>query len=261
MKLFMCAFLATFSVSSAFGQEMIVPFEEGYPPLSYTQEDGTFDGFNVAVALALAEEMGAEIALKPVSFFEIADGDWPKEWAFSVASMSRITTRGEIFFFVGPYVFDSVNLVGRVYDDGAQEPTIDGSRIGVCKSCSYRQFLEGAYFSDDTQGKPPYADIEIVDKFSSETRMLNDLSLEVDSPFEYVIVSRFFAEFSFINKGFPLKIVGNPLYVEPLWIVVPKTKPEMVAPVTEALDRLQDSGRLAKLSVIHLGADFTPHGI
>ena len=240
-------------------QDIVVPYERNYPPFSVTTATGDHDGFNIAVARALAETAGLEVRFEPVGFFEISDGGWPPEWGFTVASISYLKAREGLYTYLGRYLFDEVVLVAPAPAEGASLPPVEGSRIGVCRTCAYRTFLEGAYeeTGDGTPAAPPFADIEIDDSFSNETAMIEALSLSETPPFDFVVVSRFFAEFLFMRSGYPIEIAGEPLYFDPLWVVASNGRPELHEPLRAALAELRQDGTLAALSVRYLGADFT----
>jgi polar amino acid transport system substrate-binding protein len=243
---------------AAFGQDIVVPYERNYPPFSATTPSGQHDGFNVAVARELAEAAGLEVRFEPVGFFEISDGGWPPEWGFAVASVSYLATRDGLYTYLGEYLYDEVVLVARTPVDGPL-PSVAGSRIGVCRTCAYRDFLEGSFEETGSEEAtdPPFEGIEIDDTFSNETAMIEALSLGSAPPFDFVVVSRFFAEFNFIRSGYPITIASDPLYFDPLWVVAANDRPELHAPLRAALEQLRADGTLAEISEQYLGADFT----
>ena len=251
------ALLCLMLAAPGLAQDVVVPFERNYPPFSGTSSEGVHDGFNIAVARALAERAGIEIRLEPVSFFEISDGGWPGEWGYAVASLSYLASRAEHYDYIGQYLYDQVVVVGREPEDGAGMRAVDGSRIGVCRSCAYRQYLEGEFVVNGDDGTPPFRDITIDATFTSETAMIEDLVSGAPPAFDFVVVSRFFAEFQFISAGFPIRIASDPLYSDPLFIVASKEHPDLKEPLTEALASLEADGTLAALSTQFLGDDFT----
>jgi polar amino acid transport system substrate-binding protein len=240
-------------------QEIVVPYERNYPPFSVTTAEGDHDGFNIAVARALADAAGLDVRFEAVGFFEISDGDWPPEWGFTVASISYLEARAALYTYLDRYLFDEVVLVARDPADGGPLPPVAGSRIGVCRTCAYRTFLEGNFeaASDGEPAGPPFDNIVIDDSFSNETAMIEALSLSAAAPFDFVVVSRFFAELLFMRSGYPIRIAGEPLYFDPLWVVVSNDRSDLHEPLRAALAQLREDGALAELSVRYLGADFT----
>ena len=251
------ALLALTVATAAPAQELVVPYERNYPPFSDASLHGTPVGFNVAVAHAIAERAGHEITMRPVSFFQISDGNWPDDWAYSVASISWLEARNEHYIFVGEYLYDEIVVVAPNATNADAVPPGDGDRVGVCSTCAYRDYLEGNYNVDGNPGAAPFSGVEINTNFNSETSMIEALIVSRSSPFDYIVVSRFFAEFQFIVNKFPITVVGKPLYRDPLWVVMSHNRPEMQADLDKALQSLREDGTLAALSIEFLGADFT----
>jgi polar amino acid transport system substrate-binding protein len=251
------ALLGLTVAAGAQAQELVVPYERNYPPFSDTRLDGTPVGFNVAVAQAIAERAGYEITMRPVSFFQISDGNWPDDWAFSVASISWLEARKEHYVFVGEYLYDEIVLVAPTGTNPEASPPGEGDTVGVCSACAYRDYLEGNYNVDGNPGAAPFPGVGINTSFNSETSMIEGLISSTNTPFDYIVVSRFFAEFQFIVNKFPIAVIGKPLYRDPLWVVMSHNRPEMHVDLEKALQSLREDGTLTNLSVKFLGADFT----
>ena len=240
-------------------QDIVVPYERNYPPFSDTTPAGAHEGYNIAVARALAEVAGLDIRFEPVGFFEISDGDWPPEWGFAVASVSYLATRDGLYSYLGEYLYDEIVIVGREPESGDLSGPVAGSRIGVCRTCAYRAFLEGSFRQTDGDAPPapPFPGIEIDNSHTSETAMIDHLIFSETPQLDFVVVSRFFAEFLFIRSGYPIEIVNEPLYFDPLWVIASNDRPELHAPLRDALAQLKSDGTLSDLSQQYLGDDFT----
>lgn len=233
----------------------IVPFDPEYAPLSFQDEDDVPDGFDVAVARALAERMDMEIAFRPEFFSVIKSGRWPDDWAFTVASMSASPDRIEVFDFVGPYYFDAVVVVAHEGNSVSSLSEIDGARIGVCAGCVYAEFVTGAYRTVGGDAARPFGASTTV-PFRSETDMLRVLSDLEQDQIDFAITSIHKADY-FITNSHSLRKIGVPLFLEPVWIAIPKGRPEILAGMEEAFAALKAEGVLAALSTQYLGADYT----
>ena len=60
-----------------------------------------------------------------------------------------------------------------------------------------------------------------------------------------------------IDSGYPLKVVGDPLFLEPLSVATDKGDAEWDANLTEVVQSMRDDGTLTKLSEKWYGADLT----
>jgi polar amino acid transport system substrate-binding protein len=60
-----------------------------------------------------------------------------------------------------------------------------------------------------------------------------------------------------IDQGYPLKIVGDPLFLEPLAVAIDKGDPEFSAKIAEIVEAMRQDGTLSELSLKWYGADLT----
>lgn len=249
--------LALLLAAPAPAQE-ILPFDPEYAPLSYVTEAGEPAGFDVDVARAIAGRIGMEAEFRPEFFSVIRGGGWPPDWAFTVSSMSRSPEREQHFDFVGPYYFDAVVVVAPVGSPAQTLADVRDARIGICAGCIYAEFVAGTYRSVDGAAEPPFGRARIV-TFPSETDMLQSLADPARDEVEFGITSIHKADY-FIQTGRSLRKIGPPLFVEPVWIAVPKGRAELLPEVTRAFEALAAEGAIAELSLRHLGADYTAIG-
>ncbi len=238
-------------------EPLVVPYEDGYLPFSATLADGTPDGFNIAVAREVAALMGGEPVFVATDFDTIQFGDWPEDWAFSVASMSQSPARADEFLFVGPYYFDQVVLVARKGTGDFDAGRFDGKRFAVCQGCIYGLYIAGgaSLSLDGAAVESPLGLVSIL-VYPSDLDVLRALG-EADPPeADYGMTSIFHALY-YESRDFPIEHGPTPVFTEPLWIVVPRGREAFAARVEAALDDLRLSGRLAELSRDYLGGDYT----
>lgn len=240
-------------------EEITLPFDSAYPPLSYRGENGHADGFDIAVARALVEKLGAEALFEAADFLDIQSGDWPDSWGFAVASMSQTEQRRERFDMVGPYYYDYIVLIGRETDGVLPSPG-KGARIGVCAGCVYRAFLEGNYKTHEGQeGQPRYPGTEIVE-FATDSDMLRTMVQEGDGGIDYGVTSARFAEY-FRDLGFGITLSSDTVFITAVYIAVPKQGGVDVEKVREAFDSLEEAEIVSTLSRQYLGNDYTNDSI
>ena len=60
-----------------------------------------------------------------------------------------------------------------------------------------------------------------------------------------------------IKNGYPMKVLGDPAFYEPLAVATDKGDPEFDAKITEIVDAMHEDGTLTKLSDKWYGADLT----
>lgn len=235
----------------ALAEPMTVPFDAHYEPMSFRGEDGSAQGFDVAVAQALADRAGIEISFQPTDFFDIQLGGWPADWGYAVASMSRDPDREARFEFVGPYLYDTVVVVAS---DASQVSDVGDLRdipIGVCSGCVYEDFLNGNAIGIDGQPIPGAS----VVNFMTDPDILREVA-SPSSDLSFGITSAFHADY-YITLGFPLKKLSPPLFLSPLWIAVPKDETELKDRIDAAFAEMVADGTLSDLSRTHLQHDYT----
>ena len=71
-------------------------------------------------------------------------------------------------------------------------------------------------------------------------------------------VSIFTKQFSvMIDSGLPMKVVGDPVFYEPLAVAVDKGDDELVARIASVVEAMQADGTLSDLSIKWYGVDLT----
>ncbi|MFQ6552342.1 transporter substrate-binding domain-containing protein [Aestuariibius insulae] len=228
-----------------------VPFDSDYEPLSYLS-NGEPDGFDVAVARVIADEIGEDLTFAATDFNTIQSGEWQDDWDFAVASMSRDPTRETRFRFIGPYYYDTIVLVSAKGepDDPAEEDNatalpIAGDRIGVCRGCIYKTAILTGQVA-----LVPGSDLEGTDvtfvEFSTDIDALLHLGLPSPEGIDHVLTSSYVAD-QFIGAGYEVAISIDQLFIAPVWIVVPADASETEEKVRQAFDRLSADGAIEAL--------------
>lgn len=237
-----------------------IPYDPEYPPMSKQTETGP-EGFDIVVAQEIAKALAAEYEFVPSDFDKIQGADWPSDWAFTVSSTSYSEDREERFHFIGPYYMAAVVLV-RSATETAPEPEDDpfdlpdGTRVGVCNGCIYKDYIDGNYLQNGEEGAKPLGNVAVV-PFAFETDILRALVSDGEESVDYAITSAAFAQ-HFRNIGFPLEQVGPPLFVEPLWITQPIRASEAeVEALDAAFRKVAADGLIIEASKMFLGGDFS----
>ena len=133
-------------------QPVVLPYDPFYDPMSFRTPQGQADGFDVAVAREIAARMAIEVEFEPADFFDIQSEQWPDDWGFAVASMSRDAERDRVFDFVGPYLFETVVVVAAANAPAVAVADLQDIRIGICSGCVYKAYLEGNYQGGNSSG-------------------------------------------------------------------------------------------------------------
>ena len=241
-----------------------VSTDPAYPPQSSLNEDtGEFEGFDIDVATEIANRLGVEIEWETPEWTAITSGSWSDRWDMSVGSMTVTEERAEVLHFTPAYYYTPASVA--VHEDNTSvsdvSTDLDGATIGVCGSCSYDFYLqknlhiqipgyEFDYQIDD-------ADIRT---YNTDTTAIRDLALGDGVRLDAAISATPTLEGA-IDSGEPIKLVGEPLFYEPLAVAFDRgaslDPTSLLEQVSAIIDEMHADGTLTDLSMEWYGEDLT----
>jgi polar amino acid transport system substrate-binding protein len=232
--------------------EIRVSTDPAYPPQSeLNPETGQYEGFDIDVAGEIADRLGIgkdNIKWETPKWEVLTAGSWNDRWDMSVGSMTPTNDRQQVLDFTQPYSFVPAVVVVPE-DSSASDVTtdLDGKKIGVCADCTYQFYLEKTLaihgFDFDF-----VIDDATVQGYDTDTTALQDLTL---GRLDAVITSVTTAQ-AFIDKGNPVKIIGDPVFREPLAVAFDKNSELDDTSLVDAVDKIvgemHSDGTLTELS-------------
>jgi polar amino acid transport system substrate-binding protein len=238
-----------------------VSTDPAYPPQSSVTKSGDYEGFDIDVATEIAERLGVEVEWETPSWDLITAGNWSGRWDVSVGSMTITPERAEVLEFTPAYYFTPASVA--VHEDNTSitdtESGLDGKTIGVCGGCTYESYLEKSL-------EIPGYEIEFliddasIKGYDTDSSAIADLELGDGARLDAVISATPTLEGA-IEKGKPIKLVGDPIYYEPLAVALDKNAPEDPVPLAEEIGRIieemHSDGTLTDLSMKWYGTDLT----
>ncbi len=239
-----------------------VSTDPAYPPQSSLNEDtGEYEGFDIDVATEIANRLGVEIEWTAPSWDLIIAGSWNDRWDMSVGSMTVTPERAQVLDFTPAYYYTPAAVAVHQDNTSVQnlETNLDGKSIGVCGGCTYDYFLQ------KTLEIPGYTFDFIIDDanivtYDTDSTAVQDLALgdgvRLDAAISSVTVFQ-----GAIDKGKPIKIVGDPVFYEPLAVAFDKSAPlddaSLLQKVSDIVDEMHADGTLSDLSMQWFGVDYT----
>lgn len=238
-----------------------VSTDPAYPPQSFLNEAGEMEGFDVDVATEIATRLGVEIAWETPAWDTIIAGNWQGRWDLSVGSMTVTPEREDVLHFTPAYYYTPASVA--VHADNTSisdlETDLDGKTIGVCGGCTYEFYLEGSlempgeeieFVVDDADVKP----------YDTDSSAIQDLALG-DGVRLDAVMSALPTLKEAEDKGKQVKIVGDPLFYEPLAAAIDKNAPSDPMPFVEEvsgiIEEMHSDGTLRDLSMKWYGVDLT----
>jgi polar amino acid transport system substrate-binding protein len=232
---------------------LTVSTDPKYPPQSsYDKDSQEYVGFDIDVATEIADRLGVDIAWETPSWNVITAGQWNGRWDLSVGSMTPTNERQKVLYFSPPYYYTpAVVVVNEANTDIKNVATdLDGKKIGVCSACTYE-----AYLKKTLKIRGYHFDFVIdnaeVAGYDTDTTALQDLALGDGTRLDAVITSLTTAQ-GYKDAGNPVKIVGKPVFYEPLAAAIDKNSQldpkSLVKAVSKIITQMHKDGTLTKLS-------------
>ena len=241
---------------------LTVSTDPAYPPQSFLNEDtGEYEGFDIDVATEIANRLGVEIAWEAPAWETIISGSWNGRWDLSVGSMTVTPERAEVLFFTPAYYYTPASVAVHADNTSVTDIStdLDGAKIGVCGGCTYDSFLQG------TLEIPGYTFDFIIDgpeivTYDTDSTAIQDLSLGDGTRLDAVISAQPTLEGA-IEKGKPIKIVGDPVFYEPLAVAIDRSSQldptSFFEQVSKIVAEMHADGTLTALSLKWYGVDLT----
>ena len=245
--------------------EIVVSTDPAYPPQSeLNPTTGEYEGFDVDVANEIANRLGVAVRWETPAWESIVSGSWQDRWDMSVGSMTVTSERAAVLDFAPAYYYTPASVA--VHADNTTinntDTDLDGKTIGVCGGCSYDFFLQ------KTLEVPGYTfdfvidDAEIV-TYDTDSTVVADLAIGDGDRLDAAITSLTVLEGA-IADGSPIRIVGEPIFYEPLAAAFDKSSSldgtSLVDRVTEIVNEMHSDGTLSELSTKWFGVDYTVSG-
>ncbi len=141
------------SVSANEWNKIRVGVEGAYPPFSWVEKDGTLKGFDIDIAMALCEEIGAECVLVPQDWDGIIPALLARKYDAIIASMSITEERKKKVAFSDKY-YNTPAKFARKKGSGItiSKAGMKGKKVGVQRATTHDNFIT-AEFGDSVEIK------------------------------------------------------------------------------------------------------------
>ena len=141
------------SVSANEWNKIRIGVEGAYPPFSWVEKDGTLKGFDIDIAMALCEEIGAECVLVPQDWDGIIPALLARKYDAIIASMSITEERKKKVAFSDKY-YNTPAKFARKKGSGItiSKAGMKGKKVGVQRATTHDNFIT-AEFGDSVEIK------------------------------------------------------------------------------------------------------------
>jgi len=134
------------SVSANEWDKIRIGVEGAYPPFSSVEKDGTLIGFDIDIARALCEEIGAECVLVPQDWDGIIPALLARKYDAIIASMSITEERKKKVAFSDKY-YNTPAKFARKKGSGItiSKAGLKGKTVGVQRATTHDSFITAEY--------------------------------------------------------------------------------------------------------------------
>jgi len=256
---------------------ILVSTDPNYAPQSFLDTEGQrpsdtkcpsdalttaeMQGFDVDVAKAIGEALGAETCFATPSWDAITAGSWADKWDVSVGSMTITTARQQILDFSVPYYYTPAVVAVRADSGFTALADLEGQALCAGAATTYEQWL-----SHDMEGlglpeSSIYAQAPNVTVVPLETDQECAQAIAAGrEDFVGYVTSETVVNAN-IEEGFPVVKLGDPVYSEDLAAAFDKSSSlpsdALRAEVDKLFNAMHSDGRLSELSNQWFDADLT----
>jgi len=235
-----------------------VATDANWAPQSFLNENNEMDGFDVDVARELAKRMGADVEFVTPAWDIITAGNWNGRWDVSVGSMTPTKERSNVLDF--PVVYYYTPAAAAVHrDSGAVSlGDLNGKVVGATTASVFELYLQKD-LTIDAEGVPSFEyqiDPGELRSYKDSTAVMDDLRLGDGVRLDGMVGS-LPALLNAIENNYPIKILGEPVFYEPLAIAIDKGDAEFNDKIAGIVADMQADGTLTALSEKWYGIDYT----
>ncbi|MER8639735.1 transporter substrate-binding domain-containing protein [Mesorhizobium sp. M1365] len=226
--------------------------------MSFLNDNHQLDGYDIDVARGVAEHLGVEAKFLTPGWDIITSGNWQGRWDMAMGQMTPTAARAEKLDFSAIYFYQLAVAVVHKDSKATKLADLDGKTIGVTAGSAAESYANQAFTPDWVGARPIQYQFKpgAVKTYETTNVAFDDLRLGDGVRLDAVITNQTYAEDA-ISAGYPLKLLGNPLYSAPGVIPVLHGDKEFSDRIAAAIQKMKDDGTLSKLSTKWYGVDYT----
>lgn len=236
---------------------IMVATDANWPPQSFINDKNEMDGFDVDVAREIAKRLGVAIEFITPSWDIITAGNWNGRWDLHVGSMTPTKKRAEKLAFPAVYYYTPAAVGVHKKSKISNVAGLSGKKVGTGTGTTFELYLQKD-LSIDAVGAPKF-DYQInnptIKSYETSTIALDDLRLGDGVRLDGVVSSLpVFLEA--IENGYPIKVVGKPIFYEPLSVTIDLGDQALNNKLKDIVNAMREDGTLSKISKKWYGVDY-----
>jgi polar amino acid transport system substrate-binding protein len=255
---------------------LLISTDPAYPPQSQLVEGGKrasqtkcasdqhtaseLSGFDIDVAVAIANKLGVEPCFVTPDWTLITGGNWANRWDISIGSMTITPERMTKLYFTQPYyTTPAAFFVHKDNTSYTQPSDLSGKKVGACSGCTYEFYLDGTLQIPGETINYVVNNVQFTG-YDTDINAIQDLALGDGVRLDGVLTAQPTGQGA-INDGIAIKQLGDPVYFEYLAGAIDKASTPDPVPfvkkVSEIISGLNTDGTLLQFSQKYYGLDLT----
>ena len=238
-------------------KKIMVATDANWPPQSFINDKNEMDGFDVDVAREIAKRLGVSIEFITPSWDIITAGNWNGRWDLHVGSMTPTKKRAEMLAFPAVYYYTPAAVAVHKNSNTLRIQDLSGKKVGTGTGSTFELYLQGD-LSIDAAGAPKFK-YQIskpeIKSYETSTIALDDLRLGDGVRLDGV-VSSLPVVLEAIENGYPIKVLGQPIFYEPLSVTIDLGDPALNSSLKGIISDMRNDGTLSKISKKWYGVDY-----
>lgn len=223
--------------------------EGAYPPFSSVNADGKLEGFDIDIANALCEKIGAECSMVTQDWDGIIPALLARKYDAIIASMSITEERKQKVAFTGKY-YNTPAKFARKKGSGIEisKDGMKGKTVGVQRATTHDNFITGKFGKAVEIKRYATQDEAYLDALAGRVDLLLADSVAMDDGFLTT------------DKGMEWEFVG-PSYSDPKYfgegagIAIRKKDEDLVALFNKAIAEIRADGTYEKINAKYFEFD------
>ena len=231
--------------------------EQRYGGMDNVRQIHRFRQICRTLAREIAKRMGVAIEFITPSWDIITAGNWNRRWDMHVGSMTPTKKRAEKLAFPAVYYYTPAAVGVHKSSKISTVAGLSGKKVGTGTGTTFELYLQGD-LSIDAVGAPAFKyqiSNPTIKSYETSTIALDDLRLGDGVRLDGVVSSLpVFLEA--IENGYPIKVVGQPIFYEPLSVTIDLGDNDLNNKLEKIITAMRNDGTLSKISVKWYGVDY-----
>lgn len=226
---------------------------------SFLNDNHEFDGYDIEVAKGIAKQLGVQTKFVTPAWDIIVAGNWQGRWDLALGQMTPTKARAEKLDFPAVYFYGRDVAVVHKDSKASKLSDLEGKAVGVTAGNLDVDYANHKLTPDWVGAEPikyQFTPSEVRVYSGEGVSPFDELRLGNGVRLDAVLADELTA-LSAIEKGYPLRVLGEPTFTSPGALVIEKGDKEFSDKIAAIVKGMRDDGTLSRLSMKWYGVDIS----